>query len=55
MKFDIEQLYWLHKPNRFTIEEDRIEMITEPYMHAALRTHPLLPSLQKWSLRIVNG
>ncbi|HEX3077750.1 MAG TPA: DUF1349 domain-containing protein [Lachnospiraceae bacterium] len=30
MKFDKQSLFWIHEPKNYLIEEDRIEIITEP-------------------------
>lgn len=39
MKFDVNALYWVHKPNNFSIENHRIEIVTEPHTDFWQRTY----------------
>ena len=39
MDFDVNKLYWTRNPERFSIEKDRIEIITEPHTDLWQRTY----------------
>ncbi|MBE6712183.1 MAG: DUF1349 domain-containing protein [Ruminococcaceae bacterium] len=39
MKFDVNRLEWTHRPARFSIGEDRIEITTEPHTDLWQRTY----------------
>jgi len=39
MKFDIKELSWIRKPQQYRIEEDKIEIITEPHTDLWQRTY----------------